>query len=262
MPSGNGDTAGRLPVAQGVVAPAIVLDGISLAFCGRQLFTHLQLRFDAGRTTCILGPSGCGKSTLLKLIAGIGPELDAGRLSFTPDPGQHRCAWMGQEDMLLPWMSLQSNILLGATLRGESVEGTRLRAQSLLAKAGLAEVADQLPARLSGGMRQRGALLRTLLEDRPLVLMDEPFSALDAQNRLRLQDLAATMIAGKTVLMVTHDPLEALRLGDRVIVLSGRPARVVASLEPPGRPPRAVGAAEIARLHGELLGLVMGGDSR
>jgi putative hydroxymethylpyrimidine transport system ATP-binding protein len=245
-----------------MVPPAIVLDGVSLAYGNRQLFKRLQLLFDAGRTTCILGPSGCGKSTLLKLIAGLGPELAAGRLSFEPDPGRHRCAWMGQEDMLLPWLSLHNNILLGATLRGESVEDARPRAQALLAKAGLAEVADYLPGRLSGGMRQRGALLRTLLEDRPVVLMDEPFSALDAQNRLRLQDLAATMIAGKTVVMVTHDPLEALRLADRVVVLAGQPVRVAASFEPPGRPPRAVDAAEIARLHGEMLGLVMTGESQ
>ena len=245
-----------------MVPPAIVLDGISLGFGDRQLFTRLQLLFAAGRTTCILGPSGCGKSTLLKLIAGIGPELAAGRLFFEPDPARGSCAWMGQEDMLLPWLSLRGNILLGATLRGESVEDARPRAQALLAQAGLAEVADQLPGHLSGGMRQRGALLRTLFEDRPVILMDEPFSALDAQNRLRLQDLAATMIAGKTVVMVTHDPLEALRLADRIVVLAGQPVRVAASLEPPGRPPRAVDAAEIARLHGKLLGLVMAGGNQ
>jgi len=242
--------------------PAIVLDGVSLRFGERQLFDRLQLRFDGGRTTCILGPSGCGKSTLLKLIAGIGPELAAGRMCFEPDPVYQGCAWMGQEDMLLPWLSLEKNILLGAILRRQSLAEARGRARSLLVEAGLAEVSGQLPGQLSGGMRQRGALLRTLLEDRPVVLMDEPFSALDAQNRLRLQDLAATMIAGKTVLMVTHDPLEALRLADRVVVLSGSPVRVAASLKPPGRPPRAVDAPEIARLHGELLGLVMAGDSQ
>lgn len=240
--------------------PAIIVDGVSLKLGGRQIFEHLSLRFEGGRTTCLLGPSGCGKSTLLKLIAGIGPMPATGHVVIEPDPGVHGCAWMGQEDLLLPWLTLRDNLLLGATLRGQRSERLVRRADALLVKAGLAEAGEQLPGRLSGGMRQRGALLRTLLEDRPIVLMDEPFSALDALNRQRLQNLAATMVFGKTVVMVTHDPLEALRLADSIIVLSGRPLQVAMCLKPPDSPPRAVGGGEIARLHADLLALVMEGD--
>jgi putative hydroxymethylpyrimidine transport system ATP-binding protein len=247
-------------VLPGQPAPAIVLDGVSLSLGGRQLFHRLSLRFEGGRTTCLLGPSGCGKSTLLRLIAGIGPAPDAGRVVIDPDPGTCRCAWMGQEDLLLPWLTLRDNLLLGATLRGQRSEIMVRRADALLGRAGLAEAGEQLPGMLSGGMRQRGALLRTLLENRPIVLMDEPFSGLDALNRQRLQNLAATMICGKTVVMVTHDPLEALRLADAIIVLSGRPLRVAACLKPPGQPPRAVGGVDIARLHADLLALVMEDD--
>lgn len=258
----SGKAALPLAFAEGVApsAPAIGVMELSLNLGGRQLFERLSLAFAAGRITCLLGPSGCGKSTLLRLIAGLAPAPDAGRVVIDPDPGAARCAWMGQEDLLLPWLTLRDNLLLGATLRGERRKAVEQRADALLASAGLAEAAGLLPGCLSGGMRQRGALLRTLLEDRPIVLMDEPFSALDALNRQRLQDLTATMVGGKTVIMVTHDPLEALRLADGIIVLSGRPARVAASLIPPGSPPRAVGDGEISRLHAQLLSLVMEGD--
>ncbi len=240
-----------------MTAPTVVLDKVSLSLGGRQLFSGFSLVFDGGRTTCILGPSGCGKSTLLRLVAGIGPRPERGRVEFCGGGGP--CAWMGQEDMLLPWLSLHDNLLLGVTLRGERDQAAEQRARTLLARAGLAEFGDLLPARLSGGMRQRGALLRTLLEDRPVVLMDEPFSALDALTRLRLQDLAAGLVGGRTVLLVTHDPLEALRLADAIVVLAGSPAAVVARLEPPGRPPRAVGEKEMGPLHGHLLSLLMDG---
>ena len=108
----------------------------------------------------------------------------------------------------------------------------------MLQRVGLAGEANSLPAALSGGMRQRAALARTLMEDRPMILMDEPFSAVDALTRLRLQDLAAELLIGRTTLLVTHDPLEALRLGHRVLVLSGDPARISEPLDPLGLPPR------------------------
>lgn len=248
------------PGRGGLTAPAVVLDEVTISLGGRQLFSGLSLVFDGGRTTCILGPSGCGKSTLLRLVAGIGPPLLRGRVAVSGmGGGPCPCAWMGQEDMLLPWLSLHDNLLLGATLRGQRDREAEGQARLLLARAGLAEAGDSLPAQLSGGMRQRGALLRTLLEDRPVVLMDEPFSALDALTRQRLQDLAAGLIGGRTVLLVTHDPLEALRLADDIVIFAGSPAMVVARLQPPGRPPRAVGEGEMARLHGHLLSLLMGG---
>ncbi len=252
------------PVASFVreaAAPAVMVDHITVAFGERRLFDDFALRLDGGSTTCLLGPSGCGKSTLLKLIAGSGPPLLSGIIRLEPAAGKLNCAWMGQDDLLLPWLSLIDNVLLGAKLRGELTDALRQQARDLLRLAGLGSHEYDLPSCLSGGMRQRGALLRTLMEGRAIVLMDEPFSALDALNRQRLQDLAAEMIKGRTVLLVTHDPLEALRLADRVVVLAGSPARVVASLLPPDRPPRRLDSPVMARQYGELLAMLMGGDA-
>ena len=129
----------------------------------------------------------------------------------------------------------------------------RARASRLLAQVGLARQADQLPATLSGGQRQRAALARTLMENRPLVLMDEPFSALDAISRARIQALAARLLAGRTVLLVTHDPLEALRLGHRIHVMTGQPARIEGLIEPAGAPPRDLHDPSLLARQGELL---------
>lgn len=141
--------------------------------------------------------------------------------------------------------------MLGARLRGE--RGAPDRAEALLERVGLGAQRDQLPATLSGGQRQRVALARTLMEDRPVVLMDEPFSALDAITRARLQSLAADLLAGRTVLLVTHDPLEALRLGHRVHVMAGQPARIEVPIVPAGAPPRDLHDPELMRLQGDLL---------
>ena len=214
----------------------------AFAHGGALLFDDLRLTLPAATWTAILGPSGAGKSTLLRMVAGL-----AG--SHTQGAGQ--CAYMAQTDLLLPWASVLDNVMLGARLRGQPPD--RARALALLDAVGLTAARGLRPAALSGGMRQRAALARTLMEDRPLVLMDEPFSALDAITRLRLQELARRLLAGRTVLLVTHDPLEALRLGDRVMVLSGRPARLGPVLEPPGTAPRALDDPEILRLQGDLL---------
>ena len=151
-------------------------------------------------------------------------------------PVAGRVAYMAQSDLLLPWASALDNVLLGPRLRGE--RGRRGAALSLLRELGLAGSESLRPAALSGGMRQRVALARTLLEDRPIVLMDEPFAALDAITRARLQDLAVAKLGGRTVLLVTHDPLEAIRIAGRILVMAGRPARLGAPLEPPGAAPR------------------------
>ena len=162
-------------------------------------------------------------------------------------------AWMAQKDLLLPWLSVVENVCLGARLRGRVSEEIRARAVSLIEDAGLADYVNALPLQLSGGMRQRVALLRTLMEERPVILMDEPFSALDALTRLKLQDLAARLVKGATVLMVTHDPLEALRLGHRVYVMAGKPAQIGDALVPPGVPPRKPGDPKIVSLQAALI---------
>ncbi len=239
-------------------APAIVFDRVSLEFADKPLFRELNLRLEGGQSTCILGPSGCGKSTLLKLIAGSPALPFTGSISLDSEPpGGQQAAWMAQNDLLLPWLSLLDNVLLGARLRHEVTPDQREKAVHLINEAGLTGYEQALPAALSGGMRQRAALLRTLMEERPVLLMDEPFSALDALTRVRLQNLSARLTHGATVVLVTHDPFEALRLGDKIIVLSGSPVQVAKIIELNGVPPRDPGDPVVTAYYPELLKLLM-----
>lgn len=199
---------------------------------GQTLFPPVRLRLAPGKWTVLLGPSGVGKSTLLRLIAGlpIGGEFD-GTIENRPP-----VALMAQDPGLLSWLTVRQNAELGARLRGEVADRDRL--DSILTRTGLADHALKVPATLSGGQRQRLALARTLMEDRPLVLLDEPFSALDARMRLMMQDLTAGLLRGRTVLMVTHDPAEAARLADHIFVLTKAGlAEIKAPAAPAPRPP-------------------------
>jgi putative hydroxymethylpyrimidine transport system ATP-binding protein len=222
-----------------------------LALGGAAVLAPLELSVPGGGVTALLGPSGSGKSTLVRLAAGLIPCPG----TITAEDGRPlggRIAWMAQSDLLVPWRDALGNVTLGAHLRGEAPDIARAR--TLLAEVGLdaADAAKPIAA-LSGGMRQRVALARTLMEDRPVVLMDEPFSAVDAPTRHRLQDLAARLLAGRTVLLVTHDPLEALRLADRILVLQGRPAAPVALPVPAGAAPRPARDPALLAAQGELL---------
>lgn len=242
--------------------PAAVLSPLSvtvssarLTYGGTLLFGDVTLHLEGGATTCLLGPSGVGKTTLLRLIAGLAePEPPTLVEAGDGAPLAGRVAYMAQQDLLLPWLSVLDNVLLGSRLRRERPQPERVeRARALLERVGLGGRERDRPATLSGGQRQRVALARTLVEDRPVVLMDEPFSSLDALTRLTLQETAAETLAGRTVLMVTHDPLEALRLGHRIHVMTGRPASIGPALEPGGPPPRPVDDTALLALQAELL---------
>lgn len=239
-------------------SPAIILDNIILGFTGKKLFDGFSVEIPAQRCTCLLGPSGCGKSTLLRLVSGDRRLKFTGNVRFFSDGGHiSPISWMAQDDLLLPWLTVLDNIMLGARLRGEICPELTAKAQRLLVDAGLEENGTAYPGQLSGGMRQRVAMLRTLVEDRPVILMDEPFSALDALNRMRLQNLAARLTKGKTVVAVTHDPMEALRLADRIIVLHGHPVRVTAVLDLHGTPPRDPADHEVQQAYPRLLSRLM-----
>jgi putative hydroxymethylpyrimidine transport system ATP-binding protein len=234
---------------------AISLRAARLVYSGLALFDGLDLELAGGSFTCLLGPSGIGKSSLLRLLAGLTSPGISGELRG--GDGQSltgRVAYMAQQDLLLPWLNVLDNVTLGNRLRGERVD--QQRALDLLMRVGLTDAASARPDALSGGMRQRAALARTLMEDRPVVLMDEPFSGLDALTRLRLQALAAELLAGRTVLLVTHDPLEALRLGEHILIMNGRPATLSVLPDLPGIPPRDPGDPAVQDAYRAILRLL------
>jgi putative hydroxymethylpyrimidine transport system ATP-binding protein len=240
------------------------INAAKIGFGDWTLFDSLDLTLAAGKWTCMLGTSGVGKTTLLRLIAGLSSDnsdIDVQCGANLPLAG--RAAYMAQQDLLLPWLPVIDNVMLGARLRGELTRSGQLRERAigLLSAVGLEASLGDIPAKLSGGMRQRAALARTLLEDRPVVLMDEPFSALDAITRIKLQELAAELLADKTVLLVTHDPMEALRLGHRIHVMSGRPARLEGSIELAGSPLRAVHDPVVLEGQADLLERLSGAEA-
>ena len=185
--------------------------------------------------TAVVGPSGCGKSTLLELAAGL-QEPDEGQMRRQPS------AYMPQRDLLLPWRDALGNAALALECQGVPRAESRRRAEPLFERFGLTEFEHVRPAALSGGMRQRVAFLRTLLQGRPVLLLDEPFGALDAITRGDLREWLAAALAEepRTVLLVTHDVEEAVFLADRIVVLSPRPGRVVDDFEVALPRPRSV----------------------
>ncbi len=237
------------------MGPTIVVDRLSLRFGQGLLFDDFCMRLPGGELTALLGASGVGKTSLLRVLAGFIPA--AGEITTQEGGGlAGQVAYMGQEDLLLPWRSALANVTIGATLRG--VRPDRVRAAALLQAVGLAEQEDAFPATLSGGMRQRVALARTLYEDRPVVLMDEPFSALDQLSRARMQTLAAGLLRARTVLLITHDPLEACRLANRIHIMSGFPATLSDPVVLGGTTPRHVDDPSVLRTQGELLRALLG----
>ena len=233
--------------------PGITVSGTG-TLAGRTLFRLDRFRVAPGEWTCLLGPSGVGKTTVLRLLAG----LDTGAAfegSVRADDGlalAGRTALMAQADGLLPWLDVLGNVAIGARLRAERLD--RDRARAMIDRVGLTEHLAKRPAALSGGMRQRVALARTLMEDRPVVLLDEPFSALDARTRAEMQELAAETLAGRTVLLVTHDPAEAARMGHAITVMLEGGQSTVA---PPSTSPiRAYDAPEVFAFQSHLMAMI------
>lgn len=212
-------------------SPPIMIRDAYLSQDNRVLFDSLSLTITAQKFTCLLGPSGVGKSTLLRFIAGLivanKKTLFHGKIMENENKLiSSKISWMAQTDLLLPWLTAFDNAMLGAHLRGEKSSELVKTTKNLFERVGLSPVEKKYPHELSGGMRQRVALIRTLIENKPIVLMDEPFSSLDAITRFELQNLSIELLNGHTVLLVTHDPMEALRIADEIIVMSEQPIKV------------------------------------
>lgn len=194
------------------------------------VLSHISFDLMPGEFLSIVGPSGCGKSTLLNLIAGLDtPEYGSITLNGkTVSSGSTSVGYMLQKDHLLEWRTIYKNILLGLEICGELTPEKRSHAKELLKTYGLDRFQDARPSQLSGGMRQRAALIRTLVLEPELLLLDEPFSALDYQTRLNVSDDIGKILknSGKPAILVTHDISEAISMADRVLILSARPAAV------------------------------------
>lgn len=234
-----------------MTAPAVQLDHLSVAYPARRTsdvpllaVDDLSLVVPPGSFVTIIGPSGCGKSTLFGVLAGlIAPTSGMATVhghSVVGVPGQ--VGYMPQRDLLLPWRTVLDNVTLGPEIAGgpRAAREARTVARARLPLFGLAEFADAYPATLSGGMRQRAALLRTILMERDVLLLDEPFGALDALTRAALQEwlLGVWAAERQTVLFITHDVDEAVFLADRVVVLTPRPGRIRAEFAVPLARPR------------------------
>jgi NitT/TauT family transport system ATP-binding protein len=232
----------------------LVVDGLELTYGserGAQVpaLAGVSLRARPGELVAVVGPSGCGKTTLLEVVCGL-LAADRGTVSGPP------AVLMPQRDLLLPWLDALENAALSLRLAGQRRAAARTRARELFCELGLDGFERARPDELSGGMRQRVAFARTLLSGKQLLCLDEPFAGLDAITRSEMQQWLARSLERepRTVLLVTHDVEEAIVLGDRVIVLSRRPGRVLAELEVGLARPRRAGDPGVAGLRALALG--------
>ena len=225
-----------------------------------QVLDGLNFSVDEGQIVALLGPSGCGKSTLFNIIAGL-LTPDAGAIYLN---GEYICgdtgnfAYMQQKDLLLPWRTVLRNVLIGPEIHKESLDTAKADAKQRLAQLGLSGFENNYPMQLSGGMRQRVALIRTLLFRKQILLLDEPFGALDAMTRTVMQSILLDIWTEgrQTVLLITHDVEEALLLADKIYVLTARPATLKAEVSVPLSRPRNITDVDLIRLKSELLALL------
>jgi len=245
-------------------AATVELRGVDKTFRSRRgevpVLRDVDFSARAGEFVSVIGPSGCGKSTLFKLIAGL-DRADAGTLTVNDkplDPKDHPVAFMPQKDLLFPWRSVVRNVVLPLQIAGVGKAEARARADRLFPLFGLEGFEDTYPFALSGGMRQRAALMRTVIQERPLMLLDEPFGALDSLTRTDMQEFLLDVWDefGHTIVFITHDIREAIYLSDRIYVMTARPARVrmeiTVDLGRP-RPLDVIATPRFAELEAQLL---------
>lgn len=242
-------TGGLLtPSAPPQALPAVSLRNVSKVYgrgsSGVPALDRIDLDVAPGEFVCVVGASGCGKSTMLNLIAGL-DRPTAGHVDV-----QGRCGLMFQEAALFPWLSVAGNVDLALRFNGVPKADRKPRVQALLRTVHLDGFAKKQPHQLSGGMRQRVALARAFAQDADVLLMDEPFGALDAMTRDLLHDELERLWADRslTIVFVTHNVREAARLADRVVVLSSRPGRIVANIENDIDRPRRIDSPEVSKL--------------
>jgi NitT/TauT family transport system ATP-binding protein len=227
---------------------AISIADLTVRFGDVLAVDNASLEVADGEFVSIVGPSGCGKTTILNLLTGLVP-LQQGKVELlgkTPSVGNPDVAYMLARDSLLPWRSALDNAAYGMEIRGVGEAERERRARALLAEVGLKGFEQHYPKMLSHGMRQRCALARTFCLDSPVLLMDEPFGALDAQTKLQLEDLLLRLWGEHrhSVVFITHDLAEAVALSDRVIVMSARPGRIIADMRIELERPRSVRALQ------------------
>ena len=234
------------------------IEKLNLKFNGKELFKNLNFNILKNTSSALLGTSGIGKSTLLRCIADLEKEnIINGKIILKEGTN---IAWLSQENSLYPWLSILDNVQLYYHLKGTKTKQTLEKAKELLSQVNMSEHLNKKTYELSGGQKQRVALARTLMQEANLILMDEPFSALDAITKIQLQDLTCQLLKNKTVVLVTHDPQEAIKLANHIYILKNQPVIIeeVAFLE--GTLPHKLSNEKLWNLQEELIVKLQGSE--
>ena len=234
------------------------IQNLNLNFKGKKLFENLNFDILENKSTALLGTSGVGKSTLLRCIADLEKEnITDGKIILKENT---TIAWLSQENSLFPWLSILDNVQLYHHLKGTKTKQTLQKAKELLNQVNMSAHQNKKTYELSGGQKQRVALARTLMQEANLILMDEPFSALDAITKIQLQDLTCQLLKNKTVVLVTHDPQEAIKLANYIYILKNQPVvfEEVATLE--GTLPHELSNEKLWNLQEELISKLKGSE--